>query len=321
MDPSRVETSDLFPIIPVDRDWAIDVEQLGAKRKFWYRPEGQDEGDKWLFKADERIAGKQTEMGTGEDWSEKIACQICAALGLPHVHYELAEETQTGVRGSVCRNFAASPNVLVLGNQLMLERDPAYPASEDGKYGVREHSVDAVVESVAKLAAPPMEYLERMPSGVTSSLGVFVGYVMLDALIANQDRHHQNWGALRDRATTRLAPTFDHGAGLARNEPDQTRHIRLYGQDRGFGIEAFATRARSSLYDGGTKPLTTLAAFEAISKRDPVASAAWLHRLKELHLTTIRSMIARVPEDRMTPIAREFTARLLQINQSRLLRG
>ena len=200
----------------------------------------------------------------------------------------------------------------------MLERDSAYPASEDRKYGVREHTIDAVIETVAKLEEPPMEYLRRMPSEVKSSLDVFVGYVMLDALIANQDRHHQNWGALRDRTKTRLAPTFDHGAGLARNEPDQTRQIRLYGRDRGYGIEAFATKARSSLYDGGKKPLTTLAAFEAISKRNPKASAAWLHRLKELDLTTIQSMIARVPEERMTPIAREFTVRLLLINQSRL---
>ena len=45
----------------------------------------------------------------------------------------------------------------------------------------------------------------------------FVGYVLLDAWIANQDRHHENWGALRHGDELRLAPTFDHGASLVNN--------------------------------------------------------------------------------------------------------
>lgn len=62
-----------YPIVEVDRDWALDVEQLGAKRKFWYRHGGATKGDKWLFKADERVAGNQDRVGTGEDWAEKVA--------------------------------------------------------------------------------------------------------------------------------------------------------------------------------------------------------------------------------------------------------
>lgn len=53
-----------------------------------------------------------------------------------------------------------------------------------------------------------------MPSGLSSALDVFAGYVLLDAWIANQDRHHENWGALRMGTALYLAPSFDHGAAL-----------------------------------------------------------------------------------------------------------
>ena len=142
---------------------------------------------------------------------------------------------------------------------------------------------------------------------------------MLDALIANQDRHHQNWGALRSEQVTQLAPTFDHGASLARNEPDETRNKRLYGTDPRFGIKPFSEKARSSFYDGGNKPLKTQAAFRAVAEYNPDAAALWLSRLSELTESDLQSIIDSVPKQRMTAIAREFTLRLLCINRNRLL--
>lgn len=50
------------------------------------------------------------------------------------------------------------------------------------------------------------------------------GYVTLDALILNTDRHHENWALIRARSSDgrlihRVAPTFDHASSLGRNEP------------------------------------------------------------------------------------------------------
>ena len=198
----------MFRIYRVDRRAAEAVEPLGTKWKFWFR-----EGSRrMLFKAEER--------GTGEDWAEKVACQLCETLGLPHIHYELAEEYD-GDRyiwpGVVCETCSPRPTSLVLGNQLLMALDPAYPAHKGSrKYKVREHTVDAVVDVVRRLASPSETWMSGVPRGVDTALDVFVGYVMLDAWIANQDRHHENWGALQDDRL-RLAPTFDHGASLAQS--------------------------------------------------------------------------------------------------------
>ena len=83
----------MFQQVLVDRKIATDIEQLGTKRKFWSRNEV---GKRQLFKAEERE--------TGEDWAEKIACELANMLEIPHIHYELAEEIDGANRtpGVVC---------------------------------------------------------------------------------------------------------------------------------------------------------------------------------------------------------------------------
>src|SRR5947207_5796043 len=162
----------MFAIVRVDSRTAESLEPLGTKPKFWYR----DGGMRWLFKAEER--------GTGEDWAEKIACELCALLGLPHVPYELAVDVAKDVPGVVCPTCAPPPLVLGLGNQLLQALDPAYP--DGSKYKVRAHTVEAVAAVLELLVPPPSPYSGIMPAEIDSALGVFTGYVMLDAWIANQ---------------------------------------------------------------------------------------------------------------------------------------
>ncbi|WP_047815603.1 HipA domain-containing protein [Rhodopirellula islandica] len=299
-----------FPIFEVDRDLARNLEQLGTKRKFWFRRPG--ESTEWLFKAEER--------NTGEDWAERIACELCELLGIPHVHYELAVEVPTKTPGVICPNIADAPKRLDLGNQLLSEYDETYPRDDGEKYGVRQHTIEAVANAAQKLDLPDHSFCRDLPSGVRSAVDVFCGYLMLDVLIANQDRHHQNWGAIRARQAS-LAPTFDHGAALARNEPEEKRKRRLYGPDPRYNVENFATKARSSLYGRETdeRVLGTLDAFVAFAERCPVAASAWRERLRLVTREELESIASRVPATRMTDVARNFTVELLLINQRRIL--
>ena len=107
--------------------------------------------------------------------------------------------------------------------------------------------------------------------------GCFVGYVMLDAWIANQDRHHENWAAiaLPEEKALRLAPTFDHGASLARNISDAERKERLESRDKGQQIPHFASRARSAFYasPADDRTLGTLEAFARFAQTAPTAAS------------------------------------------------
>ncbi len=299
----------MFEVIRVDQANAVAVEQLGTKRKFWYRAEGR----LLLFKAEER--------GTGEDWAEKLACELSELMGLPHVHYELAFDNATRHPGVVCESCSPEPLALAHGNQLLLAVDSSYPADVAARYKVREHTIDAVVEVLRRLDKPRPEWSRAVPSDAGSALGVFIGYVLLDAWIANQDRHHQNWGAIWDGQALALAPTFDHGGALARNLTDDERRDRLATRDRNRTIDAFARRARSAFYDepSRTRPMTTTDAWLAFAARDTLAARAWLDRLRRIDMHDVETMIARIPDHRMSPVCREFTLYLLQANRTRLL--
>lgn len=301
----------MFPIIRVDPQQAEVLEPLGTKRKFWFN---DDQGRRLLFKAEER--------GTGEDWAEKLSCELCERLGLPHVQYELAAEVRTKTPGVVCETFTPSPRALVLGNQLLLDRDPRYPAEVGRKYKVREHTVEVVAEVIAMWEPPPAEFAANQPAGILTALDVFVGYVMLDAWIANQDRHHENWAAIRDGGRLLLAPTFDHGASLARNLTDEERKERLTTRDANRQVAAFVRKARSAFYGQATdaKPLLTLDAWRAFASRSRDAALAWLERLRAIDEDEVDGLLAEVPPQRMSKICRQFTQRLLNENQQRLLK-
>jgi hypothetical protein len=294
----------------VDRARWQSVEPLGSKPKFWFR----DGERRLLFKAEDR--------GTGEDWAEVVACHLCALVGLPHVEYELAMEYdgQQYIRpGVVCENMARKPVVLVLGNQLLLAFDPKYPQAQ--RFKVRQHTVDAVSDIVEKLASPSEQWLQGLPDGVESALDVFAGYVMLDAWIANQDRHHENWAALWDGSVMRLAPTFDHGAALARNLLDTEREERVTTKDRNRTVAAFAEKGRSAFYISAadSRPLELREAFRAFAERVPGTAQTWLARLESVNRDDLWGILERVPENRMSETCKRFTMELLLTNQRRLL--
>ena len=297
-----------YPIIPVDPASADATEHLGTKPKYWYV---DATGDRRLFKAEDR--------GTGEDWAEKVSCELARLLGIPHVDYDLAVEIGTGTPGVTCRNCAPAPRSLVLGNQLLFGRDPNYPA--DGtRYRVRAHSVGAVCDARATLGPPDSTGL---PAGVETAQDVFIGYLMLDAWIANQDRHHENWGAIAENGTLQLAPTFDHGAALARNLTDAERERRLTTRDKRQGITAFARRAQSAFYSGPerSKPLKTADAWRAFGDRSPAATVRWLDRLRGVPQAAIDAVLDEVPRGRMSDVSKRFSRALLIENQRRLLAG
>ena len=301
----------MFPIIEVDSRKAESLEPLGTKPKFWF------DNRSTLFKAEER--------GTGEDWAEKIACELCALLGLPHVHYELAHDVNRDMPGVICATCAPPPLVMGLGNQMLQALDPDYP--EGTKYKVRQHTVDAVSQVLDLLVPLPTEFGGvALPAGVDSARGIFAGYVLLDAWIANQDRHHENWAVLRSpggftSANLHLAPTFDHGASMARNLADADRAERMRSRDKNRQMPAFAQKARSAFYadTAQPKPMSTIDAWRAFSRKAPMAARIWLERLRPIGVANVEAVLNQVPPNRMSQISRDFTLQLLVENHRRLL--
>jgi hypothetical protein len=148
---------------------------------------------------------------------------------------------------------------------------------------------------------------------------------MLDALIGNTDRHHENWGIVEapEEATARrhLAPTFDHASCLGCHIVDSKRAARMLTNDAGFSVASYANRARSALFKNprDIHPMTTLHAFQESSARWPKAANIWLERLAALTENHLAAILLRFPAHRSSATSCAFALKMLLHNRDRLL--
>ena len=277
----------MYPIITVPDEAGEILEQLGTKPKFWF---SDVNSDRYLFK----LNRSEGEDATGEDWSEKVASELCELLGLPHARYDFA--IWKGQHGVATLSFAPPRGRLVAGNEILIHVDKAYP--KERFYRVRQHTLRLVLAIIKqKDIQPPLGW--KPLGNIVSALDIFVGYLLLDAWIANQDRHHENWGFIVSPARTiHLAPTFDHASSLGWNERDSTRLQRLATKDKRRGVDQYIERALSAFFSSSTssKPMTTLDVFSEAARLNPRAAKAWLERLTQISENGLLLSLTRFPK-------------------------
>lgn len=307
---------ELYRVVDVSHWDLAGDEPLGSKRKRWLR-EPSEGGRRWLFKHRQRPA-------TGDDWAERIVAAIADDLGIPHAETDLASlEEKPGVL-SLDLTDDRRRGELVLGNDLLFERDPTYPRAEHRR-AASTYSLDVVISVLSQERIRPPEMAGTLP-GVANALDVFIGYLMLDALVANQDRHHENWGVLQrkdseGRVFTEISPSFDHASSLARGITDDERRERLGTRDHNRTVDAYCRRA-SSLFVTATdmtRRMTTFEAFSHAGSRRPPARDAWIERLRALSLSQMKSRVEAVPVERMSDVAKAFCVRMLECNRRSLI--
>jgi len=199
-------------------------------------------------------------------------------------------------------------------------------------YKQRHHTIGRVF-AMTKSVVPPDSTLPQ--TEIKDGADVFVGYLLLDAWIGNQDRHDQNWGviatppsrsdvesgrAAANQWLLRLAPTCDHASSLGRELLDEERQKRLSSRDRQYDIVAYVARSRSALFatPSDAKPLETLIAFQQLASRRPKAALFWLDRLLRLDSNSVYEVFAKTPDSYMSETAKVFALRMLELNKSSL---
>jgi hypothetical protein len=292
-------------------------EQMGTKAKLWlvHGRTGQ------------RVMLKFARQHSGEDWSEKVASHIAAHIDVPCPRVELAfveDHRQRlppqALNAVLCWSFLRRRprDSLIHGNELLLKADPTYPVANT--YRACEHTIEAV-HDVLQGYAPPAS-LALWPT-MQTAFDAFIGYLMLDTLIGNTDRHHENWavtsGRTRAGAELRLAPSYDHASSLGRELPDRKREARLGKAGRGTLAE-YADKATSAFSDDtGAKKLSTLDALLRAARLRPDAFRAWRNRLHAVPPVALEEYVNRVPGYRLSTIGKEFAQKLIEYNYYRLV--
>ena len=294
-------------MVIVDPSTIEAPEAMGTKRKHWFR-------DQRLH----RSLFKVTRAGTGEDWAEKIAAELASKIGLPHAHYELGLSGSD--RGSVSPTFVSEASALIHGNELLLAFDPEY-VEFDSIARKADYTVDRVLQVIASAGVElPHEF---DPSAEIKSAGdLLTGYLMLDALIGNTDRHHENWAVIERRTNSGvfryLAPTFDHASSLGRNEPEDRVVLRVSTTDATATVEAYASRAKSPFFGDSGQQMSPLAVFTRAARHHPHAARVWTNQLRRVTDSAIAEIVGRVPPLLITPAMRTFVERFLRFNRQQL---
>ena len=269
-------------------DWPADSdEELGARDKLWVSSTPSEEVPDALWK-EGRPGDKVAEAGA-DLWAEKIAAEIAALMGVPAAKVDLAQ------RGDVCGVLSGRiEGTLTHGNQLLSVVYPDYRAQSKGR--------------VAGYDLPSIQQALGRYHGWSDSHGAFdsfAGLLVLDALIANTDRHHENWGIIEE--TQRLAPTYDHGASLGFNVPQ-----RMLGRP-----QEYAAGGRSRHFPARLT-LVELAGQALVMVGDTVASH-WREAVAGVDTGDLEQIIADIPDDWMSEVMRTFVLELVLENRRRLL--
>lgn len=217
-----------YNIVAVTAEQVLHQESMGSKRKFWYRNPDDAAGADWLF--------KYPRAGSGEHWAEKIAAEVAGLLGISCARVELA--TFQGTPGSATESFAATGEGLIHGNQLLQQTIRDYDPEK--RYRQSYHTLENIRQTLGRVLGKS----ERAGNPELQ----FAEYLILDAVIGNTDRHHENWGVLWDSADAIqqgvLAPSFDHASALGREISDEIRARRL----KEGSVGAYAERGRGGIY-------------------------------------------------------------------------
>ena len=290
-------------------EWTLlGTETRGANEKVWLRDDLSSE--RWLFKPRSQHSNGSAQVG---DWVEWASAEVASALGVPSATIQLGE--RDGDYGCLSRHVAPSKLWEIHSGRLWLDDHPDATYSSAAATPSRRvrgaspgHSLDNVRNALEGLVAPP-----TCDADLTA-WDVFVGYLTLDALTSNRDRHEENWSIMRPlRGSTALAPTYDMENGLGFQLRDEKRSACLEDPEK---LDLFARRGTAYRFEGVQhESLVDVAASSAASCSE--SGRRWLRGLIDTAETLDFSTLLR-PASGVSEVAVRFAQVLLGRNVRRM---
>jgi hypothetical protein len=303
--------------------WTVlQVEKAATSVATWL--EEPETRRRWLHK-DTVIPANGIEQG--EDWSEVASTAVAKKLGIPCADTRLCR--RNGRRGSLSGDVNMEGHSLYNG-YVVLEECPSVldyfphiegdPGFDPDRPMVKRpgHRLDNIKEALAGARAPASF---TGPDSL-DAFDVFVGYLLFDALVANRDRHEQNWAVLTPGLTSLpvlLAPSYDHASSLGYNLTDERRRIELARQG---GIASWAAGGTAWRFEHTGSPRTAQSLVELFASGLDLASseaaAHWTQQVRDLNLQPVLEDLSSGAVPEMSVDASTFACELLVHNLERL---
>ncbi|PXW25081.1 UNVERIFIED_CONTAM: hypothetical protein DES50_12329 [Williamsia faeni] len=313
-----------FEIVDLAEWTRGESEPGGDEAKRWFlAPESSPHAGHWLFKprtektltlsATRRARGDEPDLLVGgEDWAEKITYELAKLAEIPAADTELATVVrwQDGRQSVGSMSHDMRPGVegrawtWTPGAALLAECDDEFDAQT-----CEGHTIVAVQRVLEGLRGPVNTAYSSW-----DAFDVFVGYLVLDAWVANTDRHAHNWGVLQNSLTgdVCLGPSFDHGSALASGQREEDRAER----SRSETIPNWCAKGNTKRFDGGRKQGLVDIASDGLSRASGRARQHWVDRIAGVDLEVCNDVVVAVPD--LSDPTRRFLQTAIATNRKRL---
>ena len=291
-----------------------EIENRGARRKSWVTL-GED-GTQWLL--------KYPRPNTGEHWAEKVASEIGRLFGINTTRVELARAG--GELATICKSFLVEAEApaqdadsfagRLHGSEFFNIVVPGY--DPDIVWSNRAHNVKTIVSAIAQAGNST-----GVPNWMELLAELF-SFALLDALVGNTDRHHDNWMLLfsvrRGNLQLEVAPSFDHASSLGRELTDERRRRILHSTN---GVLNYLKRGRGGVFTRGTqrRAPSPLHLAQLLCKWNNELAGDWSSRLASVPDAEIWSTIDRIPPEFMSELAKRLAYELVVASRAELTRS
>ncbi|UOR10259.1 HipA domain-containing protein [Halobacillus amylolyticus] len=263
-------------------DYSLQVS--GTREKYWLKPE-TDDANRYLFKV--------PKVSNGEIWAEKVSSELGKMLHLKMMNVEFAE--QNGRKGVILENFISKTEGMADGGEIL-----STILDEFNPWSLDQYSIENIMISL-------------QPFGFEKD---FVSLCVFDCLIANQDRHCENWAVVLSDGTPVFSPIFDNGASLGFNVGSRKLED-LMKDERMF--KGFTNRSKTLIEVEQKKKPKVLKLLNYLKEQYPCYTKDEIRRIGSLDLSKLSNILNKVPLAIMSVLEKEWVLKLIHYRKQWML--
>lgn len=268
-------------------NWKIDETLIasGTREKFWLV--NPDNNMMHLFKLPKE--------GTGEIWAEKVAAEVGRMLNFETMDVDIAKYNDR--KGLLLKNFINYGEAEFFdGGDLLKNVLEDFDPND-----LRGYNIENIMQCLK-----PYDLEIEM-----------IRIIIFDALIANQDRHCENWGVIQKDGKLRFSPIFDNGASLGYNNSEA--RLKLMFTDKKM-FEAFTNKSKSIIGISDEKRPKIKIFLPHLLQMYPDIINEEIKRLNYLQKDAIKHILEGIPIEIMSQTEKTWVEKILLYRKSWIIR-
>ena len=242
----------------------------------------------------ERFLFKIPKSNPGENWAEKVAAEVGLQLGLATMDVRFA--VKGDVKGVLLKNFLMPNTEKIDGGELLARSNEKF-----NPLSLTDYTIERIMDGLD-------------PYQLESN---FISLCVFDFLIANQDRHCENWALILDKTGYSFSPFYDNGASLGFSLDNETLNSYLTDEAR---FIAFTNRSKTIIEVGGKRKPKFKKLLQYIDRHFPNVLNSEIDRLETLDYNKLKQVLAEIPEEWMNSLQKEWVLKLILFRKQWLLK-